>query len=954
MGAHLSRTLLLLSCALSLGNVHAFAQSSLSGSAMALRSSGAAAGEDWRLDSNGYLGTYVTLQSPGVVQFNISASGVADGGIAPRMSLAVADAKTSFDVGAGLGDYTKSVALPAGTHFVRVQYDNDSASAAGRALTVRSLGVTGATLANAATNANALAAANTYIDNYRKGSTRVKLTGPGDIPLLEGTPVHVKMARNVFNFGGTVSGSSNNDAKDMLQANPAAGSDAQKFQQFINRNFNTIVPSNAGKWSNNESAQNSVNMTLVDKQLNYAAAHNMKARMHTLIWGSGATSGSQQPNWVNTLISSAASGNATAKANLSNAIANRIAYYAGTTGNRSQKYIEIDGLNESLHNPSYWNIYGASGLATIHNQVQAALDAAGSDAKIYLNEWNVVQYSPATISATGAGAGSDPYANWYRAHADSLLEAGGALTGIGIQYYANVTQTGSNAHSAATIEKALQNLGVTGLPISMTEFGLASGTTKANSQALGPAVLEDTMRMFYGNPNATTFMIWGWWDVASGTYPPAAMMDNSQGNNVLSPIGTKWETLMSAWSTDLTATVDATGGVSFNGFYGDYNLGDQTGFSNYSHVKGQTDASLELAAPPTWGFWKPANSGNWSTAGNWNTSVPKGAGLTAHLGESTASRTVTIDVPVTLGQINFDSAGTYTVQGTQSLTLGVSVGSAAINVVKGRHTIDARLALSSDTRVWVPRAADSLAITKAIDASAFRLTKLGEGRLEVDRLSLRSLHAAEGVVSFRPGSETSVVGELLVRADAQVDLGDAIVVVDYDGASPMSQILASVQTARQGGTWTGSGIGSALAAGDPRYAVAVAEASSLPGAAMVAGIALDSSAIVVRAVLLGDATMDGAVDFDDLLALAQHYDNKSDPSWSQGDFNYDGVVDFGDLLALAQNYGASIAGDRTLVSDAFQSDWKLAQSIVPEPAGIASIGGGMLFRRLRPRFARAH
>ena len=56
----------------------------------------------------------------------------------------------------------------------------------------------------------------------------------------------------------------------------------------------------------------------------------------------------------------------------------------------------------------------------------------------------------------------------------------------------------------------------------------------------------------------------------------------------------------------------------------------------------------------------------------------------------------------------------------------------------------------------------------------------------------------------------------------------------------------------------------------------------------------------------GDATGNGIVDFNDLLTLAQHYDQASpEPAtaYGFGDFNIDGTVNFNDLLTLAQHYG---------------------------------------------------
>jgi hypothetical protein len=57
--------------------------------------------------------------------------------------------------------------------------------------------------------------------------------------------------------------------------------------------------------------------------------------------------------------------------------------------------------------------------------------------------------------------------------------------------------------------------------------------------------------------------------------------------------------------------------------------------------------------------------------------------------------------------------------------------------------------------------------------------------------------------------------------------------------------------------------------------------------------------------MAGDANHDGAVDFNDLVALAQHY-NAPGISPAQGDFNYDNVVDFNDLVILAQRYNTAL------------------------------------------------
>lgn len=59
----------------------------------------------------------------------------------------------------------------------------------------------------------------------------------------------------------------------------------------------------------------------------------------------------------------------------------------------------------------------------------------------------------------------------------------------------------------------------------------------------------------------------------------------------------------------------------------------------------------------------------------------------------------------------------------------------------------------------------------------------------------------------------------------------------------------------------------------------------------------------------GDTNGDGAVDFNDLVVVAQHYGDPvdSEHSFGLGDFDNDGDVDFDDLVILAQNYGLSMA-----------------------------------------------
>ena len=88
----------------------------------------------------------------------------------------------------------------------------------------------------------------------------------------------------------------------------------------------------------------------------------------------------------------------------------------------------------------------------------------------------------------------------------------------------------------------------------------------------------------------------------------------------------------------------------------------------------------------------------------------------------------------------------------------------------------------------------------------------------------------------------------------------------------------------------------------------------------------------------GDATLNGAVDFADVLRLIQNY-GQNGASWETGDFNNDGTVNFNDVLLLIQNYGQNVT--------AGQAAGALAQ--VPEPAAGALCGAGTLLLLQRRR-----
>jgi hypothetical protein len=148
-----------------------------------------------------------------------------------------------------------------------------------------------------------------------------------------------------------------------------------------------------------------------------------------------------------------------------------------------------------------------------------------------------------------------------------------------------------------------------------------------------------------------------------------------------------------------------------------------------------------------------------------------------------------------------------------------------------------------------------------------------------------------------------------------------------------------IKTGYASAAWTGPGITSSSAASvaanianTHKTAIGFAEASTF-GIGTFAGQAVDTSAVLLRYTVVGDANIDGTVDTSDFNVLAANF-NMTNALWQQGDFNFDGVVNALDFNNLSNNFG------QILPSPALGS-------VVPEPAVLAPLVLISLLRRRR-------
>jgi hypothetical protein len=286
--------------------------------------------------------------------------------------------------------------------------------------------------------------------------------------------------------------------------------------------------------------------------------------------------------------------------------------------------------------------------------------------------------------------------------------------------------------------------------------------------------------------------------------------------------------------------------------------------------------------------------------------------------------------------------GTTSVGGTLRVWSGGEVDSVSGVLRSSASDADARVAVVNDGLFRVLTGSRSVGAvtgtgTTKLDAGA----SLGVSMIRQDTISV----GAGATLSLQSASCTvSEVRTLGIAGAAgawkgRVDIGQNCLIIANSSLAAVEDLVRSGMNL-SAGYWDGQGIISSAAAGDLAMLTGIGVLdNSAASLTRFGDVGLTGSEIILRYTYLGDADLDGKVDFDRDFILWQTGFLNHLSGWEYGDFNYDGVVDFDNDYILWQR---AFLGQSVLPAGV---------DYVPEPLTLSMIALGVLvlLRRRRTR-----
>jgi endo-1,4-beta-xylanase len=266
-----------------------------------------------------------------------------------------------------------------------------------------------------------------------------------------------------------------------------------------------------------------------DRMMRWAASEGFELKTHVLLY----------PNFIPTRVMALKSSPDQFRRELELAVDDALARTTGTP------MVAWDAINELRDSDVIAEVLGQNYYAELFN----IANATQPQSRWFINEYGILAGHPTQEKNIAD----------YEAKIRQILDAGGAIEGIGIQGHFQQQLT-----AMTRVESILDRFAKFGLPIEITEFDI--DTKDETTQA---EYTKDFLTLVFSHPSTTGFTTWGFWE-GSMWRPRGAMIRRDW---TVKPNGLIWKKLIyQDWWTNEKNTTNEDGEVSIRVFHGLHEL----------------------------------------------------------------------------------------------------------------------------------------------------------------------------------------------------------------------------------------------------------------------------------------------------------------------------------------------------------------------------------------------
>ncbi len=364
--------------------------------------------------------------------------------------------------------------------------------------------------------------ANNRIEQMRKRNAQITIVDMNNNPVQD-INVQITQVTHSFAFGSCFNSSYLNNTT---------------YTTFFKNHFEWAVCENESKWTANEPTQGNVTYTNADNIYTWCHNNGITMRGHNIFWEQS----SSLPSWVTSLAYAPWPQTSALYTACQNRINSVVPHFQG-------KFVHWDVDNEQLSSSFFDELEVVSTDVNSRVWMYSRAHQLDPNCILFTNEYSGNSFGNFDGSA-------------YVALINNLRSKGAPINAIGIQGHITSPFGDAQAQNYWTV---LKTLGTLGLPIWATEFD--SDTTSDSQRATD---LDNFYRICYSDPNVNGIMMWGF--MVGTTWRASGAWGLVSSSGTLNAAGTKYESLMNAWTTNDANYTDPNGKVNFRGFNGSYDI----------------------------------------------------------------------------------------------------------------------------------------------------------------------------------------------------------------------------------------------------------------------------------------------------------------------------------------------------------------------------------------------